>query len=125
MKELVVVTHCDGGDEKHPAAETVPFAWRGQAFELDACQLHAVEFNERIAPLIAVARKVKRGKRTAKPTTVVNSEPAQDNKALRDKVREHARKNGIEHANTGMLKQAAVDLWLVSHPGDAAALGVT
>lgn len=123
-KELVMVTHCDGEGEKHPAEETIPFAWRGQAFELDACSAHAVEFGEHMQRLINVARKAKRGKR--KPAaTPVSGEPQRQRASEKDgyeqrkKIRAWARKNGWpDQSDIGIIKREVQDAYYEAHPGE-------
>jgi hypothetical protein len=131
MKELVLVMHCDNGRD-HPATQTIPFIYRGIGYELDACDDHASEYDTYMQELIDVSRKVKRGKRKATaPATPTNSQPGRPGddekaaKALRDKVRQHARKHGIEQSNVGVLRSESIDLWLLAHPADAQLLGVT
>lgn len=131
MKELVTVVR-DDLDHTLLADKTIQFSWDGVDFEIDLTGEHLDQFADVMTPWIVAARKVKRQKRrkSAAPVNEVRvPEPAKPDeagrKALRGKVREHARANGIEQANTGQLKQASIDLWLRENPGDAAALGVT
>lgn len=126
-KELILVTHCDGGGEKHPADETIPFAYRGGNYELDTCVAHASEFDAHISYLIDVARKAKRGKRAAKPTAPISGEPQpvrqrtseKDGYEQRKKIRAWARKNGWpDQSDIGIIKREVQDAYYAAHPGE-------
>lgn len=135
MSKELVTRLKDDFDGSYTNVETVEFAYRGTSYEIELSDRNAAEFDAVMARYIDAGRKVKRRKKAAaKPATNGgdvaspgtnghrNHSAEAECKALRDKVRAFAVKNGIPQANTGYLRKDAVELWLTKHPGDAEAL---
>ena len=129
MKELVVRIK-DDFDHDQIADETVEFAYRGVAYEIDLTFVNSGNFDETIQPYIAVARKAKRRspRKTTKPTNgelVVKPEQSRwtkeihgyaaklgydwNDKAVRDTVRQHGIDNGFIVARTGVIRKDVLD----------------
>lgn len=98
-KKVEVVLTCDLDDTDTPAAETVTFAFGGQAYEFELCQAHLDEFTKVMEGYAASARRSGRSARG------VGGRPHRSGGSSGDlaAVREWARSNGHKVNDRGRI----------------------
>lgn len=115
-REMVLVVRCDG-DRDELADQTIQFSWRGQAFEVDYCDVHAAEADAYMQRLIALARKVKGKKRKQSAAPVAmdsqprDRSPEGDGLTERRAIRAWANANGHKVSSHGVIPRDVMDAY--------------
>ncbi|MGW4370781.1 histone-like nucleoid-structuring protein Lsr2 [Nocardia takedensis] len=106
MARKVIVELVDDYDGTSAAEETVSFALDGVYYEIDLSELNAKELRASLEQWTASARKVGRT-----PSVKRSSRPAAADRAETQKVREWARKKGLEVSRRGRIAADIVEAY--------------
>lgn len=103
--QTTLIDDLDGSE----ATQTVTFALRGIAYEIDLSDDHATALEESLEDWIAAARKTTTRTATlARLTNRTGSAPKRDDL---DSIRAWARENGHTVAERGRIKQSVIDAY--------------
>lgn len=105
-QKIITELLCDmHNDDTTPALDTISYTWAGTALELDVCQKHADDMDKKIAPFVALSRRVTgsnvRGIKSGVKFARKPSDAA--------KVREWARGQGIPVPDRGRMPVAITE----------------
>ena len=118
MGQKVILT-CDLHTDNTEAVDTVRFAVGGITYELELCEKHLKEFNDKLTPFTNAARSAAGGGRrraapararsgSARPTTRRRRRPAATDLSA---VREWARDNGYAISTRGRIPGAILEAY--------------
>lgn len=118
-KEILIRLRDDLDGSMGDDVETIPFAYRGVAYEIELSPANAAYMDSRIAPFIDAGRKAPPPPKKAKKKPVPAPAPVMPanggakvySKAQRDAIRAWANENGIPVAEKGYLPRAAIDAY--------------
>jgi len=114
MGQKVILT-CDLHNDNTEAASTLRFVVDARTYELELCDKHLKEFNDKIAPFVNGARSTggrRASARSAAPSRRRGTRTRRSSQAPESAVvREWARENGYEVSERGRLSSALVEAY--------------
>lgn len=120
-QRINVVVLCDIDDVE--GAGTTSFAFRGNSYEIDLCDVHLLELEQVLEPFVLSGRRIGRAPRkTAVPARPTPPPPvsnghvvAEDGKDMRTKVRQWAVDQGYDIGLRGRIPQDIYRLYQEAH----------
>ena len=120
-QKVQVMLVCDLHDDEVEGAETVAFGLDGASYEVDACEQHASELRDALAPYVGAARRAGRGpgsagqKRGGGRASRGGGGNGGGGKERVQEIREWARQNGHAVSERGRLSGAVVAAYEAAH----------
>ncbi len=112
-QKVQVLLVCDLHDEEVEGSETITFGLDGSSYEIDVCDMHAVELRDAFASYVGAARRAGRtpvaGARKGRPATRSGG-----NQHVTE-MRAWARANGHQVSERGRLSAALVAAYEGAH----------
>ena len=120
-QKVQVMLVCDLHDDEVEGAETVAFGLDGASYEVDACEQHASELRDALAPYVGAARRAGRApasggqKRGGGRAGRGGGGNGGGGKERVQEIREWARQNGHAVSERGRLSGAVVAAYEAAH----------
>ncbi len=119
-QKVQVMLVCDLHEEEVEGVETVVFSLDGAAYEVDACEEHAVALRDAFAPYVGAARRSGRApsapaQRRARAAKSGTAAPSGNNRARVQEIRDWARSHGHTVSERGRLSGAVTAAYEAAH----------